>query len=394
MNSIKITESTFLLTENDRSTHLFENFWPIPHGVAYNSYLITDKKTALIDTIEYGHSSHYLKNIDTLLNGRQLDYLIINHMEPDHSGSIKLIIEKYPQCTIVGNQRTFPLIDGFFGINYTKCLVNEGDTLDLGTHKLKFYLIPMVHWPETMVTIDTTTDILFSADAFGCFGTLDGGVFDDEINLEFYADELRRYYSNIVGKFGQQVQAALSKLCNIKIRILAPTHGFIWRDYLNYILDKYDLWSKYQAEEKGVVIVYGSMYGNTERMADEIARELSVNGIKNIRIYDASKTHISYIISDIWKYNGLILGSCAYNGSIFSPMKDLINKLEMLGIKNRKIALFGSSSWSGGGLKTLEKWAENMKFETVGPKYETRNTPNDVDYEKCREIARSIAEEI
>ena len=394
MEPVKISESIFLLSENDRRTHLFENFWPLPNGVAYNSYLIFDEKTVLIDTVEYGHSAQYFEDIAQILHGRSLDYLVINHMEPDHSGSIKSIIEKYPSCTIVGNQRTFPMIDGFFGINYNKKIINEGDVLELGKHKLIFYMIPMVHWPETMITYDSTTNIAFTGDAFGSFGSLDGGIFDDEINLHFYEDEMRRYYSNIVGKYGAQVQKALEKLSGLDIKMLAATHGPIWRSDLKYIIDKYNYWSKYQAEEKGVIIAYGSMYGNTEKMADVIARELSANGVKNIKIYDSSKTHISFIISDIWKYSGLILGSCAYNAGIFTPMGELINKLESYGIKNRHLALFGSSSWSGGGLKTLEKWAENMQLQTIGPKPEARNSPKANDFEQCREIGRLMAEAI
>ncbi|HOG20619.1 MAG TPA: FprA family A-type flavoprotein [Salinivirgaceae bacterium] len=395
MRPIKLHEDTFLLAVNDRRTHLFENYWPIPNGVAYNSYLILDNKTALIDTVEYGHSAEYIDNITSLLKGKPLDYLIINHMEPDHSGSIKIIMDLYPNCTLVGNKRTFPLIDGYFNIEIkNKQVVEEGDTIELGKHKLSFYMIPMVHWPETMVTYDSTNKVLFSADAFGSFGTHDGGVFDDEINIAFFEDELRRYYSNIVGKYGQQVQKALSKLSGLKIDMLAATHGPIWRKDLNYILNKYDLWSKYQAEEKGAVIVFGSMYGNTEIMADTIARELSVNGVKNIRVYDSSKTHKSYIISDIWKYNGLVLGSCAYNAGIFTPMGDLINSLDAIGIKNRHVALFGSSSWGGGGLRVLEKWAENMKFDTVGPKPEVRCSPKQNDIELCSQIGREMAKVI
>jgi flavorubredoxin len=394
MEPVKINNDIYLLSVNDRRTHLFENYWPLPNGVAYNSYLILDEKTALIDTVEYGHAGQYIEHIDALLTGRKLDYLIINHMEPDHSGAIQQIMQRYPECTLVGNRKTFPMIEGFFGIKTNQLVVDENDNLDLGKHKLTFYMIPMVHWPETMVTYESTNQILFSADAFGSFGTLDGGVFDDEINLNFYEDELRRYYSNIVGKYGQQVQKALSKLSGLNISMLAATHGPVWRKNLSYIIGKYDLWSKYQAEEPGVVVVFGSMYGNTERMADVIARELSVQGVKNIRVYDSSKTHSSYIISDIWKYNGLILGSCAYNGSIFTPMGDLINKLEALSIKNRHVALFGSSSWGGGGLRMLEKWAENMKMETTGPKPEARCAPKKFDLDECKEIARTMAKQV
>lgn len=394
MEPVKLNDDIYLLAVNDRRTHLFENYWPLPNGVAYNSYLILDEKTALIDTVEYGHSAQYIDDLVKLLSGRKLDYLIINHMEPDHSGSLKQITQLFPDCTLVGNKKTFGLVDGFFGLKTNQYMVDEGGSLDLGKHKLLFYMIPMVHWPETMATYDTTTCTLFPGDAFGSFGTHDGGVFDDEVNLRFFEDEFRRYYSNIVGKYGQQVQKALSKLGGLNINIIAATHGPIWRKNLGYIIEKYDHWSKYKAEEQGAVVVFGSMYGNTERMADVVARELSVQGVKNIRVYDSSKTHASFIISDIWKYNGLVLGSCAYNGNIFTPMGDLINKLEALSIKNRHIALFGSSSWGGGGLRVLEKWAEDMKFEVVGPRPEARCTPKHQDIEMCREIAREMSKVI
>jgi len=394
MEPIKLVDNIHLLCVNDRRTHLFENYWPLPNGVAYNSYLIVDEKTALVDTVEFGHSFGYLEHIENLLNGKTLDYLIINHMEPDHSGAIKMIIDRYPKCIIVGNRKTFPLIEGFFGVKTEQLVVEDGALLNLGKHKLSFHMIPMVHWPETMVTFDATSQILFSGDAFGSFGTLDGGVFDHEINLDFYESEFRRYYSNIVGKYGMQVQKALAKLGGLPIKILASTHGPIWRSNLSYILEKYDMWSKYQAEEKGVIIVYGSMYGNTERMAESIARELSVQGVKNIKIFDASKTHSSYIISDIWKYSGLIIGSCAYNGGIFTPVGNLINQLHEIGLKNRHVALFGSSSWGGGGLRVLEKWAETMSFEPVGPKPEARCAPKANDIQECKEIARAMAKVI
>lgn len=394
MEPIKIANETWLLTVNDRRTHLFENCWPLPYGVAYNSYLIRDTKNVLIDTVEISHCQEFLDFLDGLLEGSSLDYLIVNHMEPDHSGSIGLILQKYPQCTVVGNRKTFPILEGFFGKITHQHVVDDNQVLETGKHRLLFNTIPMVHWPETMTVFDQNTGVLFSSDAFGSFGTLDGGVFDDEINLEFYENELRRYYSNIVGKYGQQVQKALAKLSGLKIEVLAASHGPVWRKNLSYILGKYDLWSKYQAEEKGAVIVFGSMYGNTEKMADTIARELSIHGVKNIRVYDSSKTHASFIISDIWRFNGLILGSCAYNGSIFTPMGDLISKLESISIKNRHVALFGSSSWGGGGLRMLEKWAENMKFETIGPKPEARCAPSKTNMQECKEIAREMAKAI
>jgi len=391
MKHVKLSENIYYLGVNDRRTNLFENAWPLPNGVAYNSYLIVDEKVALIDTVEYGHMEDFLERISDILESRTIDYLIVNHMEPDHSGAIRQITHLFPDIQIVGNKKTFPMLKSFFGIDQNQYEVSEGDTIDLGTHKLNFYMIPMVHWPETMVTYESTTKTLFSADAFGSFGTLDGGIFDDEINLSFFEDELRRYYSNIVGKYGNQVQKALEKLSTLEIKQIAATHGPIWRSQIPYILDKYQKWSSYTAEENGVVIVFGSMYGNTERMADRIARTLNENGIKNIRIHDASKTHASYIISDIWKYSGLIIGSAAYNGGIFPAVGCVIEKLKGLYVKNRAFGIFGNSSWGGGGLRTLEKWAEEVKLEPLGPKVEARCAANVGDLEMCDQIAVEVA---
>lgn len=394
MNHVKLADNIYYLGVNDRRTHLFENAWPLPNGVSYNSYLIVDEKVALIDTVEYGHMEDFLEKLDNILGQKAIDYLVINHMEPDHSGAIRQIVQLYPDIQIVGNKKTFPMLEGFFGIDQNQYEVAEGDCIDLGTHKLNFHMIPMVHWPETMVTYESVTKTLFSADAFGSFGTLDGGVFDDEINLSYFEDELRRYYSNIVGKYGNQVQKALEKLSGLEIKQIASTHGPIWRSHISYILEKYQKWSSYNAEEEGVVIVFGSMYGNTERMADRLARSLCENGIKNIRVYDASKTHASYIISDIWKYSGLVIGSAAYNGGVFPAVGSLLEKLKHNNIKNRAFGIFGNSSWGGGGLRTLEKWAEEVKLMPLGPKVEARCAPNADDMAMCDQIAIEVAKAV
>jgi flavorubredoxin len=292
----------------------------------------------LIDTAEAPFAGSLVDWIKELLNGRDLDYLVINHMEPDHSGSVRDVLEAFPHITLVGNRKTLPLLQGFYRFNGNFNEVEDGDSLDLGKHKLNFYTIPMVHWPESMVTYESTTNILFSNDAFGSFGTLDGGIFDDEINLDWYADEIARYYSNIVGKYGPQVQKALQKLAALPLKMFAPSHGIIWRSNLKYILDKYNTWSKFEAEP-GVVIVFGTMYGNTEKMADIIGRNLAEAGVKNIRIFDVAKTHPSFIINEMWKYKGIILGSCAYNGGIFPPMAHLLSDLEHIALKNRVLGI-------------------------------------------------------
>jgi flavorubredoxin len=391
---INVTEKVYWIGVNDRETALFENLWPLDKGVAYNSYLINDEKVALVDTVKINKMEIYFEKIQEILEkGKQVDYLIINHMEPDHSGAIKEVLHYFPNTKIVGNKKTLDMLQEFYGIEENLYLVEDGDVLDLGEHKLKFFLTPMVHWPETMMSYDLKDKILFSMDAFGGFGSLDGGVFDDEVNLEFYEDEIRRYFSNIVGKYSSMVQRALNKLKGLDINIVAPTHGPVWRDKPQHIISLYDKWSRYEAEE-GVVIVYGSMYGNTAKMADYIARSLSEKGITNIRLYDASKTHVSYIISDIWRYKGVILGSCAYNTGLFPTMESVINKIKNSALKDRILGIFGNYSWSGGGVINLEAFAEQIKWERVGEAVEAKSSPKDKDFVKCENIAIEMVKKL
>lgn len=378
---------------NDRRKSLFENIWPLHRGVSYNSYLIVDEKTALVDTIEDRVAGNYIERIERLLDGRSLDYLIINHMEPDHSGEIKEIFNHFKGVRLVGNARTFKMVEAYWGINKNLIQVDDGDTLDLGHHKLKFFMTPWVHWPETMMTFDQTEQILFSGDAFGSFGALDGGIFDDEINFDFFEDEMRRYYSNIVGKYSNMVQKAFAKLKGVSIRVIASTHGPVWRANPQQVIELYDRWSRFEAEV-GVVIAFASMYGNTEAIADYIARKINENGIKNIIVHDVSKTHISYLINDIWKYRGLVLGSCAYNSEMFPFMEQLTRELTHMGIKNKKLALFGSYSWNGGGVKNLLKFAEEAKLELVSQPAEIYGKPNAENLLQFDELAKKIAESV
>lgn len=393
-NAVKITESIHWVGTNDRRLALFENLWPLPHGVAYNSYIINDDKVALIDTVEAGQLDEYILKIEDVIGkGKQIDYLIINHMEPDHSGLIPSITSRYPNIKIVGNTKTADMINNFYGITDNLHIVKEGDTIDLGTHKLKFFMTPMVHWPETMVTYEETSKTLFSMDAFGSFGSLDGGIFDDEVDLEFFEEEMRRYYSNIVGKYGVMVQNAIKKLSGLSIKTICSTHGPIWRSNVNRVIELYDKWSKFETEE-GVVIVYGTMYGNTAKMAETIGRTLSEQGIKNIQIYDASKTHISYIIRDIWKYKGLIIGSCAYNAEMFPPIEALTTKLLHMGVKNHLLGIFGTYSWSGGGVSNLVKFADKIKWDVVAEPVEAKCLACHSDIDGCINIGKKMAEKL
>lgn len=387
--AIKIKENIYWIGVNDRRTHLFENYWPLPKGVAYNSYLIIDEKVVVIDTIERNKMENYSETIETLLNGRAVDYVIVNHMEPDHTGALQNLILRYPGAAIIGNAKTFPILKNFYNIGNRLMEVKEGSTLDTGKHKFTFYMTPMLHWPETMVTFEASEGILFSGDIFGAFGTLDGGIFDDEVDLDYLEEEISRYYSNIVGKFGQPAQLALKKLGNLPLRMICATHGPIRRSCISDIIAKYDKWSKYETD-KGVVIAFSSMYGHTELMADAIARGLAERGIRKIRVHDTSKTHPSYIINDIFRFRGVILGSCTYNTGIFPTMDTLLCELEQIGIKNHLLAYFGEKSWSGGAIRRFELFAENIKWEVIHPFHEAWGAPKARDYDECRTIAHAM----
>lgn len=394
-SSVKITDDIYYVGVNDRDTALFENLWPLDKGVSYNSYLILDEKTALIDTVKESKISEFFDKIRHLLNGRALDYLIINHMEPDHSGSIPELLQEFPGIKIVGNKTTFQFIKDLYKVEDNFQEIKDGSVLNLGKHTLKFYLTPMVHWPETMMTYDEKDKILFSGDAFGGFGTLDGGIFDDEVRIDFFEDEIRRYFSNIIGKYTKMVQRALNKLkdANIDIDIIAATHGPVWRKDPKRIIDLYDKWSRCETE-KGVVIAYGSMYGNTEEMAEYVARRLAEEGIKEIKIMSVSKTHISYIINEIWKYKGVILGSCTYNQGLFPYMESLVQWLAHNDIKNHVLGIFGTYGWSGGGVSTLVKYNEQMKWPLVYEPVEAKLSAKAEDFKKLDELAKAMAREI
>jgi flavorubredoxin len=390
-HTVKLNDKIHWIGVNDRKTHLFENLWPLENGIAYNSYLINDDKVALIDTVEYSSTEEYIDKIESIIGKKKkVDYLVINHMEPDHSGAIRAIVEKYPGIQLVGNVKTFKIVDAYYGFKDNLYEVKDGDELELGNHTLKFVNTPWVHWPETMMTYDKTDKILFSGDAFGSFGTLDGGIFDDEVNLEFYEDELRRYFSNIVGKYSNMVQKAFKKLEGVDINMIAATHGPIWRSDVNKIIDLYNKWSKFETEE-GVVIIFGSMYGNTEKMADYLARRISEQGIKNIRVRDASKTHLSHLINDIWRFKGVLLGSAAYNSAMHPNMEHLTRTLEHMKVKNHILGLFGSFSWNGGGVKTLKKFAENIEWEMAAEPLEIKGIPTEEELNEGDELAKQMA---
>ncbi|MEJ6950910.1 FprA family A-type flavoprotein [Natronospora cellulosivora (SeqCode)] len=390
--AIAITDSIYWVGVNDKETDIFESLWPLPNGVAYNSYLMLGEKTALIDTVHISYQDDFLDKIKDVLGEKELDYLVINHMEPDHSGSIRALKQAFPNLQIVGNEKTAKFLKGFYNIEEIK-VIKDQETIDLGNRKLTFYLTPMVHWPETMMTYDTKDKMLFAGDAFGGFGAFHGGIFDDEIDIDFYEDEIRRYFANIVAKYSPMVQKAYAKLSHLDLQIIASTHGPIWRENPQYIIDTYVKYSSYDCDE-GVVIVYGSMYGNTKKMAQEIARGVSDGGVKKIRLYDASRTHISYLLSDIWKYKGMILGACTYNNELFPPVAALTSALENRRMKNHILGIFGSYSWSGGAVKDLRAFNDKLKYELVEPVVEAQYSPDDDILEDCYRLGQNMAKKI
>lgn len=374
----EISPQVFWVGGNDRRLERFENMFPLPNGVSYNSYLICDEKTALVDTVDAAISALYLENITHVLGSRSLDYLIINHMEPDHCANIEEIVRRYPNVKLVGNKKTFQFAEQFYSTdlsaNYLE--VVEGQELSLGEHLLKFYFTPMVHWPEVMMTYEVSKGILFSADAFGTFGAIAGNLFADETDFEnAFLDEARRYYANIVGRYGLQVQSALKKFEGTAINMICPLHGPVWRQDFAYILDKYNKWSQYVPEKKGVVLFYASMYGNTENAVNALANKLAQRGITDIRMHDVSKSHASYIISDVWKYSHMVIASPTYNMHLYFLMDALLREMAALGLKDRKAVLIGNHTWSSGALKGMQEILSTMKnIEILGTPLDIRST--------------------
>ena len=364
-NKREVSKDTFYVGASDRRLELFENVYPLNNGASYNSYIVLDKKTALLDTVDESVAGTFFKKVKDVLDGRPLDYLIINHMEPDHSATIEGLLLKHPETTIVCNDKILNMLKNYFeDLPQNKVqVVKELEVLDLGEHKLTFVFAPMVHWPEVMMTYDATTKTLFSADAFGTFGALCGNLFADELCFDF--DEARRYYTNIVGKYGPQVQAALKKAATVKIETICPLHGPIWRKDISVILDKYQHWSTYEPEEKGVLVVYASVYGHTAEAASIVCDELAIEGIKDIHCYDVSKTDKSYLVSEAFKYSHLFILSTTYNAGIFTPMEEFVNDLKYHNLQNRKVAIVENGSWAPTAKNLLTSIFSTMKNITI-----------------------------
>ncbi len=366
-----VTEDLYWIGANDHRLSLFENIHPIPEGVSYNAYVLMDEKTVLFDTIDWSSCRQFLDNLEHVLNGRPLDYMIINHMEPDHGASIEEVLLRYPDVTIISTEKAFMLMRQFdFHIDgHTLDEVKEGDTRCFGKHTVTFVAAPMVHWPEAMVTFDVTNGALFAADAFGSFGALDGKLFNDEVNFDRdWIDHARRYYTNIVGKYGPHVQLLLKKAAGIvnDIKYICPLHGPVWRSDFGYLLDKYQHWSTYEPEEKGVMIAYASMYGNTEAAAQALAAKLCEKGMTNVVMYDVSNTHVSYLISETFRLSHIVLASVTYNLGIYPVMHNYLMDMKALNLQNRTFAIVENGSWACKSGDLMEKFIqEELKNMTV-----------------------------
>lgn len=394
----KIKDDIYMIGASDRRLALFENVYPIKDGVSYNSYFVDDEKTVVLDTVDKAVSGVFFENIAHLLNGRMLDYLVVNHMEPDHCAMIGDVILRYPDVKIVGNAKTLTMIENFFGkINRDNFItVTEGDELVTGKHAFTFVMAPMVHWPEVMVAYDKTDKILFSADAFGSFGALDGNIFADEIDYDkSKIDEARRYYTNIVGKYGAQVQALLKKASALEIDMICPLHGHVFRKDFGFILEKYDLWSRYEAEEKAVVIAYASIYGNTENAASALANMLADKGVKNIRVYDVSVTDPSFILSECFRASHLVFASSTYNGGIFPKMENLLLEIKAHALQNRKAYILDNGSWGAVAGRKMEEILASLKgFELGEEKVSLKSSLKEEQLSVMEKLAVEISSEL
>ena len=389
-----VTDDIVYVGVSDRRIQLFENVYPIPRGVAYNAYVILDEKTALIDTVDRSVTGQFFENLTAALAGRELDYLVVDHMEPDHSSAISEVLVRYPGAKVVCTEMAATILNQFFHCDISDRVIYaaEGDTLSLGKHTLSFVHAPMVHWPEVMMSFDTEAGILFSADAFGSFGALNGNLFADEVDFEKdWLPDARRYYCNIVGKYGAQVQAVLQKAATVPIQMLCPTHGPVWRRDLNWILEKYDLWSSYTPEEQAVLVVYGSVYGGTESAANAVAAMISQKGIENVAVYDVSKTHVSELIAEAFRCSHIVLASITYNMGVFTPMKNFLLDLEAHNLQNRSFSLLENGSWSPAAGKQMQSMLDKLPGVSFTGKLVTiLSSPDDDDYADLAAMADAV----
>ena len=394
----KLTDDLYWIGANDHRLSLFENIHPIPRGVSYNSYILLDQKTVVFDTVDWSVCRQFLDNLKAVLNGRDLDYLVINHMEPDHAASMEEVLLRYPNVKVIATEKAFMLMTQFgFDVEERKIQVKEGDTFSFGKHEFVFVEAPMVHWPETMVSYDTKDKILFSADAFGSFGALDGKMFNDEVNFDRdWIDEARRYFTNIVGKYGPFVQALLKKASTLDIRMICPLHGPVWRNDLEYFIDKHDKWSRYEPEEKGVMIAYASMYGNTEFAAQALATKLVERGIVNVSLFDVSNTHVSYLIAEAFRVSHIVLASVTYNLGIYPVMKAFLDDMKALNLQKRSVAVIENGSWAvkSGDLISEFVDKEMKRMNLIGDRVTLNSALTDENEADLDALADAIVESV
>lgn len=388
---MQLTDKIYYVGVNDRTKHRFEGQWHLPQGVSYNSYLVVDEKVALIDTVEADFFLEFLDKLHVVLGDRKIDYLVINHMEPDHSGSISLLRKYYPDVKLVGNKKTFDMVEGFYGVPTADDVeVTEGTELSLGSTTLRFHLVPMLHWPETMVSYLKEDKVLFSGDVFGCFGALNGNIVDRNMDTESYLPEMERYYAAILGKYGTQVLAGLKKLAPLEIEMICSTHGPVWTEHISTIIELYRRLGAGETEE-GIVVAYGSMYGNTQRVAEAIAEGAAEAGVRKIVVHNLSVSQPSYVLRDIFRYKGLAIGGPTYNSELFPVVNDMMERLCGRKVSNHVLAAFGGFSWAGQAVKILEKYNERMKMEMVDAPVEWKQGANPDVLERARELGRRLA---
>lgn len=379
---------------NDRVKHRFEGLWALPKGVSYNSYLIVDEKVALVDTVDVAFFCEFLDNIRSVIGDRPIDYLVINHMEPDHSGSLSLIRKHYPGIRLVGNKKTLEMVGGFYGEQTTDdVLVGEGDRLPLGHHELRFYLAPMLHWPETMFSYDVTDRVLFSGDAFGCFGALNGHVVDEDMDAAAYWPDMERYYAAILGKFSPYVKRALDKLAGLEVGMICPTHGPVWKKEVPKAIDVYSRFSN-GVTQPGVVVCYASMYGHAQRVAEALARGVAESGIRKIVVHNLSVSQPSFVLADIFRYKGVAIGGPTYNGSIFPEVEDLLERLVGREVSQHKLACFGGFTWASAACKTLLEYNRKMRMELVGRPVEWKQGVSAQVLDSARLLGRQLGEAV
>ena len=393
-NIKQITDDLYWVGGNDRRLALFENVYPIPEGVSYNSYVLLDEKTVLLDTADSAIMEFFTENVKAALNGRTLDYIIVNHMEPDHSASLQRIADLYPEARIVTSARAKTMIQQYFDFDMSRVdTVGEGDTLTTGRHTLTFVAAQMVHWPEVIFTFDTTDGTLFSADAFGTFGALDGNLFADEVNFETeWLPSARRYYTNIVGKYGPQVQKVLAKAGGLDIRRICPLHGPVWRENIGWFIDKYAHWSSYEPEEKAVVIYVGSIYGHTQNAADVVASAIADEGVRNVKVYDVSVTEASYLVAEAFRASHLIFASATYNNEIFTNMEHFLFELKEHALRSRTAAVIENGTWAPQAGKKITAMLEEMKDMTVlEPQVTIRSAAKESQRADLVALAKAVA---